>query len=73
MNRQAGNVLTPGDDSRWLLDLALNYRLPKRYGFVSFGVTDMLDDRSSYQATDPRNPAFVPGRRIFGRVTLAIP
>ena len=66
-------MLSHDEKDRWLLDLSLSYRLPKRYGFLSFGVTDLLDDDDSYQATDTRNPAFVPGRRIFGRVTLAFP
>jgi tetratricopeptide (TPR) repeat protein len=68
-----GTQLQEGDRSFWVLDTALRYRLPKRYGFVTFGVNNFLDEDSTYQATDVRNPSIRPGRFIFGSVTLAFP
>lgn len=62
-----------GDRDLWILDTAVRYRLPKRYGFVSFGINNLLDEDSTYQATDPLNPTLRPGRLIFGSVTLALP
>ena len=57
----------------WVVDAALRYRLPKRYGFLVAGVNNLTDERSTYQATDPRNLAIRPGRVIFARVVLAFP
>jgi tetratricopeptide (TPR) repeat protein len=62
-----------GDRDFWVLDAGIRYRLPKRYGFLSFGVNNFLDEDSTYQATDPENPRIRPGRFVFGSVTLAIP
>jgi len=62
-----------GDRDSWFLDTGVRYRLPQRYGFVSFGVNNLLDEDSPYQATDVRNPTLRPGRLIFGTVTLALP
>ena len=62
-------------DSRdfWILDTAIRYRLPKRYGLVTVGVNNLLDEDSTYQATDLRNPTIRPGRAVFARVTLTLP
>jgi tetratricopeptide (TPR) repeat protein len=60
----------------WLLDAALRYRLPQRYGFVSAGVNNLLDSDHTYQATDVRNPATLfdlPSRFYYLSVSLAFP
>lgn len=62
-----------GSDDFWLLDASVSYRLPKRYGFLTFGVTNLFDKDFSYQETDFNNPTIQPERRIFGRVSLALP
>jgi tetratricopeptide (TPR) repeat protein len=63
----------PGETSFWVVDAAVSYRLPKRYGFLVFGVNNLTDETTPYQATDPRNLSIRPGRVIFGRVTVAFP
>jgi len=63
----------PGSRSFWVVDAGLRYRLPKRYGFVAFGVNNLTDERTVYVATDSTNPPIRPGRLIFGRVILAFP
>jgi outer membrane receptor protein involved in Fe transport len=66
-----------GNDSFWTLDAGLAYRLPKRYGFITLGVTNLTDRKFKYFDTDYGrgnvNPRFVPGRVLFGRLTLALP
>ena len=62
-----------GDRDLWVLDTALRYRLPRRYGFVSVGVNNILDEDSTYQSTDVKNPTLRPGRFVFGSITLALP
>jgi hypothetical protein len=68
-------TLTPesGSDQFWLLDAAINYRLPKRYGFVTVGATNLLDKKFKYFETDINNPRIQPTRTAFFRVTLALP
>jgi Flp pilus assembly protein TadD len=57
----------------WVLDAGIRYRLPRRYGFIAFGVNNFLDEDSPYQSTDVHNPDLRPGRLFYGKVTLAIP
>ena len=62
-----------GSRDFWVLDTGLRYRLPRRYGFVAFGVNNFLDEDSPYQSTDVRNPSLRPGRLFYGTLTLAFP
>jgi tetratricopeptide (TPR) repeat protein len=62
-----------GDRDFWMYDAGIRYRLPRRYGFVAFGVNNFLDEDSPYQATDVHNPDLRPGRLFYGKVTLAFP
>jgi hypothetical protein len=71
--RDDTQTLEDGDRSLWVLDTALRYRLPRRYGFLTVGVNNFLDEDDTYQATDVRNPSLRPGRFVFGSVTLAFP
>ncbi len=57
----------------WMYDAGIRYRLPRRYGFVAFGVNNFLDEDGPYQATDIHNPDLRPGRLFYGKVTLALP
>jgi tetratricopeptide (TPR) repeat protein len=61
------------DDSFWLVDAAVNYRFPKRYGFFTLGVTNLFDEDFNYYDIDALNPSIQPDRVIFGKVTLALP
>lgn len=63
----------PGDDDFWTIDTAISYRLPKRYGFVTLGASNLLDEDFNFYDTDFNNPRLHAGRMVFGRVTLAIP
>jgi len=67
------NRFAAGSRSFWVMDAALRYRLPKRYGFAVFGVNNLTDETSTYQATDPSNLGIRPGRVVYGRVVLAVP
>ena len=61
------------EDSFWVVDAALNYRLPKRYGFLTVGATNLFDEKFDYADTDVDNPRIMPERTIFGKLTLAFP
>jgi outer membrane receptor protein involved in Fe transport len=57
----------------WTVDAALTYRLPQRYGFVTFGATNLLDRKFKFFNTDINNPVMQPNRMIFGKITVALP
>jgi outer membrane receptor protein involved in Fe transport len=59
------------DDRFWVVDAAVGYRLPKRYGFVSIEAKNILDEEFKFQDTDPANPQIIPDRMILGRITLS--
>ena len=63
----------PGSRDFWVVDAAVRYRLPKRYGFVAAGVNNLTDETSTYEATDPKNLAIRPGRVLYARVVVALP
>ncbi len=62
-----------GNDTFWVTDAAVSYRLPKRYGFLKIGVTNLFDKGFNYAETDVDNPRIQPERTIFGKITLALP
>jgi TonB dependent receptor len=45
-------VFESGDDNFWVVDAALSYRLPKRYGFLTVAATNLFDQYFRYQETD---------------------
>jgi outer membrane receptor protein involved in Fe transport len=61
------------DDNFWLVDAAVSYRFPKRYGFFTLGVTNLFDEDFNYFDIDTDNPSIQPDRFIFGKITLALP
>jgi Flp pilus assembly protein TadD len=73
---QKGDFLTgmnepfSAGDQFWVVDLAIRYRLPKRYGIVTLGVQNLFDEQFSYVDTDPANPRFLPEQQIFVGLTL---
>ncbi len=67
------NEYDPGDRSFWVLDAAVRYRLPKRYGFLTAGVNNLTNELSTYQATDANNPGIRPGRVFYARAVVAFP
>jgi tetratricopeptide (TPR) repeat protein len=62
-----------GSDDFWTVDAALNYRLPRRYGFITVGATNLFDEKFKFFNTDFDNPLIQPDRMFFARVTLALP
>ncbi|MGH8615371.1 MAG: hypothetical protein ACREYF_25965, partial [Gammaproteobacteria bacterium] len=72
---------TPASDNFWLVDFSLGYRLPKRYGLVTFGIRNLFDQKFSFQeskfealgetGSEILPPTFVPERIFFGQITLA--
>ncbi|MGI8515090.1 MAG: tetratricopeptide repeat protein, partial [Acidimicrobiia bacterium] len=63
----------PAHDNFWPVDAGLSYRLPKRYGFITVGASNLFDEEFNFFDTDVNNPRIHSGRMVFGRVTLALP
>jgi tetratricopeptide (TPR) repeat protein len=67
-----------GKDSFFLVDAAVGYRLPKRYGIVSLGIKNMFDEDFYYQddsyrefRDEPATGPYFPDRTIVGKVSLS--
>jgi Tfp pilus assembly protein PilF len=73
----AGPVFVPNaptddaNDQFWLVDASVGYRLPKRYGFITAGVSNLFDENFKFVDTDPFNPQISPDRFFFTRLTLS--
>ncbi|HNP29735.1 MAG TPA: TonB-dependent receptor, partial [Nitrospirales bacterium] len=73
-----GLTLTKDDDTFFLLDAALGFRLPKRRGIITVEGRNLLDKKFFYQdqnlviSGDIISPRFIPERTVFLRVTLAL-
>jgi len=57
----------------WIVDAALTYRLPKRYGFIAVGAANLTDRHFNFFDTDYRNPTIQPGRMAYVKVSIALP
>jgi hypothetical protein len=68
-----GGTFKDGDDDFLLVDAAIKYRLPRRYGFLTLGVTNLFDEDFNYFDVDFNNPDILPDRVFFGKITLALP
>jgi hypothetical protein len=66
-------VQSSGHDQFWLVDAGISWRLPKRYGMVSIGATNLTDEDFRFFEVDFDNPTIVPQRSLIARITLAFP
>lgn len=66
-------VFTSGEDTFWLVDLSLSYRLPKRYGFLTLGASNLFNEDFKYFDNDLMSTSIQPERRIFAKITFAFP
>jgi tetratricopeptide (TPR) repeat protein len=63
-----------GSDDFFTVDAGITYRLPKRYGFITVGATNLFDEDFKYFNTDFNNPGgLLPERMVFATLTLALP
>jgi tetratricopeptide (TPR) repeat protein len=62
-----------GREEFWLIDPAISFRLPKRYGFITIGATNVTQHEFRYFDRDLKNPTIHPGRTFYGKITLALP
>ena len=60
-----------GKDNFWVVDAAISYRLPKRYGFITIGGRNLFDESFEYAETDIDNLRIQPDRFVFCKLTLS--
>jgi outer membrane receptor protein involved in Fe transport len=59
----------------WVVDAAIGYRLPKRYGLVSVEIKNLFNEDFQFQSSfdpdlEPRSSLFEPERAIFATLNL---
>jgi tetratricopeptide (TPR) repeat protein len=66
-----------GQTSFFIVDTAIGYRFPKRYGIASFGIRNLFGSKFSYQddsyrefRDEPSTGPYFPERTFLGKVTL---
>jgi outer membrane receptor protein involved in Fe transport len=64
-------ALAPGNDTFWVLDAFLGYRLPNSRGLLSLSADNLLDERFQFQDVDPETPSVMPERLLSIRFTIA--
>jgi len=77
LKRSSNALGEDGNDSVYLVDASVGYRLPKRWGVVSLGVSNIFDKNFKYLddsyrefSADEVSGPYYPDRIILGRVTL---
>jgi len=64
------NTRTAFDDQFPVMDLALNWKLPRRLGQVSVGAMNLFDRKFEYLEMDQANPRFAPERYVYARLRM---
>jgi hypothetical protein len=59
-------------DKFWLVDAAISYRLPQRYGMIILGAKNLFDQQFKYQDTDVNNPTVQPTRTFFAKINISL-
>ena len=78
VDRSSTATQAEGNDSFFLVDLAVGYRFPKRLGVASLGVKNVLDKDFKYQDDSyrefrdvPSTGPYFPDRIVLGQITLS--
>jgi hypothetical protein len=69
--RKSASCCEFGRSEFWLLDAAISYRLPNRYGLLVVGATNINNNRFNYQETDFNNPTLQQGRAFFAKFNFS--
>ncbi len=67
------DVFEEGSDQFWLVDAAISYRFPKRYGFITLGATNIFGEEFDYFEVDRNNLRIQQDTQVFVKLTLALP
>ena len=72
-----GELLDTFKEKFWVVDASIGYRLPKRYGQIKVGVSNLLDENFHYQSAGvdnqlPQLPKYQPERTFFVSFNLSL-
>lgn len=77
VRRAPNSQFADGEDSFFVVDAVIGYRLPKRRGVISLGVKNLFDDEFMFQDNSFREfseeavkSPFVPNRTVMAQLTL---
>ena len=65
------SVTAKGMENFWVVDAAVSYRLPRRYGLISLTVKNLLNNTFRFQDTDPETPGIFPERFLLLNLNLS--
>ena len=78
VERAEGSMFAAGEDSFFLVDVAVGYRFANRKGIASIGVKNLFDEEFKYQddsfresTEEPSRGPYFPSRFILGSVSLS--
>ena len=60
-----------GEDSFWIMDAVIGYRLPKRSGIFTIEAKNLFDEHFRFQDINLGNPLIQPDRLILAKLTLS--
>jgi len=67
--------LLPGNNHFWIIDTAIGYRLPNRWGIISFGIKNLLNEKFNFEDVDYAGgalaPQFQPDRVLYGKIIFS--
>ncbi len=67
-----GEPPVPAENSFWVVDASLGYRLPRRLGLVAVEGRNLFNRTFRFQETDPAHPSVLPGRAVVVKATLSL-
>jgi Tfp pilus assembly protein PilF len=62
--------VVPKTDDGWITDVLLEYRLPRRFGSISFGARNVFDVEVDVIETDPLSPRVATRRLVSGSISI---
>ena len=65
------DIVYSGQDTFWVLDTHINYRLPKSLGLIIVGIKNLLNESFHFHDIDSDHPIVIPERFVFAKVALA--
>jgi outer membrane receptor protein involved in Fe transport len=78
VKRSPNSLAASGEDSFFVVDLAVGFRFPKRAGTASLGIRNLFDQEFSYQdnsfrefSSEASTGPYFPERTIMGQVTIS--
>ncbi|MEJ2642696.1 MAG: TonB-dependent receptor, partial [Desulfosarcinaceae bacterium] len=64
-------AVSEDEDSFWITDLSLNYRLPKRFGRAGVEVRNVFNTAFNYLDMDEALTEFYPDRTVLGKLSFS--